>query len=302
METPGRIRGLVKPSELRELQVILYQVRGNPTSMVGLTVISIFIVVGVFAPWIAPRPGEGWGLEYHLDRRFQPPSLEFPLGTDDMGRDVLSRVILGARTSLLIAVAVVGLALLIGIPIGIIGGYYGGVIGNLVMRVVDMFLAFPPLLLALAIAATLGRGLENAVIALAISWWPWYSRLAYIQTNSVKTLPYIDAARVIGVGRVKIMLRHILPNTLPPILVQASMDLGSAILEAAGLSFLGLGVQHPTPDWGVMVSIGRMYVMRAWWIPLFPGLAIFIVVLAFNLLGDALRESIDPRLRRVRRV
>ncbi|RLG85043.1 MAG: D,D-dipeptide ABC transporter permease, partial [Thermoprotei archaeon] len=240
-----------------------------------------------------------WGIEYHPEKRFLAPSWEHPLGTDDMGRDMFSRVILGARFSLIIAVGVVGLALLIGIPVGLVGGYYGGVVGTALMRITDMFLAFPPLLLAIALAATLGRGLVNAIIALAISWWPWYARLIYVQTNSVKNMPYVDAARVIGVSGFRIMFKHILPNALTPVIVQAALDMGSAILEAAGLSFLGVGVKPPTPEWGLLVSEGWISINRAWWISFFPGLAILITVMGFNLLADAIREAMDPRLRRV---
>jgi len=284
---------------LPELSNVWYEIRGNLASLAGLTMVLAFVSVALLAPWIAPYPEEGWGLTYSSKRRFLPPSLEHPFGTDELGRDVLSRVILGARTSLLIAFSVVFLSMMIGGFIGIIAGYLGGNMGTLIMRVVDMFLAFPPLLLALAIAATIGRGFVNAIIALTISWWPWYSRLAYVQTLSIKNMPYVEAARTIGVSDFWIMVRHIFPNTLPPMIIQASMDLGSAILEAAGLSFLGLGVQPPAPDWGLMVSTGRIHIRRAWWISFFPGMAIFLTVLGFNLVGDALREGMDPRLRRV---
>lgn len=284
---------------LPELSNVWYEIRGNPASLGGFITVIIFVAVALLAPWIAPYPKEGWGLTYNSEKRFLPPSLEHPFGTDELGRDVLSRVILGARTSLLIAFSVVLFSMIIGGFIGIIAGYLGGNLGTFIMRIVDMFLAFPPLLLALAIAATIGRGFVNAIVALTISWWPWYSRLAYVQTLSIKNLPYIEAAKTIGVSGFWIMIRHILPNTLPPMIIQASMDLGSAILEAAGLSFLGLGVQPPAPDWGLMVSVGRIYIRRAWWISFFPGMAIFLTVLGFNLMGDALREGMDPRLRRV---
>jgi len=193
---------------------------------------------------------------------------------------------------------VVGLALLIGIPIGLVAGYLGGRIATVLMRITDMFLAFPPLLLAIALAAALGRGLVNVIIALAISWWPWYARLIYVQVNSIKNLPYVDAARIIGLTPVRIMLRHVLPNALTPVTVQAALDMGSAILEAAGLSFLGVGVKPPIPEWGLLVSEGWTSINIAWWISLFPGLAILITVIGFNLLADAVREAMDPRLRK----
>lgn len=284
----------------RELKVTLRMIRQNPVSLVGLILVVAFIILGILAPWITPRPEEAWGSVYYMDRRLQYPSSNYVFGTDEMGRDLLSRIILGARFSLIIAVSVVGLALLIGVPIGIISGYSGGSLSSAMMRITDMFLAFPPLLLAIALAAVLGRGLENAIVSLAISWWPWYARLAYLQTSRVKSYPFVDAAKVVGVGKLSIMFRHIMPNSLTPVIVQSALDMGSAILEAAALSFLGLGVQPPTPEWGLLVSEGWMYINKAWWISLFAGLAILVVVLGFNLLGDALRESMDPRLRLIK--
>ncbi|MCD6428080.1 MAG: ABC transporter permease [Desulfurococcales archaeon] len=283
---------------LEEAKLIFKLIRMNPTSMAGLVVVAAFIVLGLIAPYITPYPQDAWGLTYNVENRFQPPSLAHPFGTDELGRDVLSRVILGARFSLMISVGVVGLALLIGIPVGLIAGYLGGRVATVLMRITDMFLAFPPLLLAIALAATLGRGLVNVIIALAISWWPWYSRLIFVQVNSIKNLPYVDAARIVGLSPVKIMLKHILPNALTPVTVQAALDMGSAILEAAGLSFLGVGVKPPIPEWGLLVSEGWASINIAWWISLFPGLAILITVIGFNLLADAVREAMDPRLRK----
>lgn len=283
---------------VEEAKLIFKLIRMNPTSMAGLVIVAAFIVLGLIAPYITPYPQDAWGLTYNVENRFQPPSLTHPFGTDELGRDVFSRVILGARFSLIISVGVVGLALLIGIPVGLIAGYLGGRVAAVLMRITDMFLAFPPLLLAIALAATLGRGLLNVIIALAISWWPWYSRLIFVQVNSIKNLPYVDAARIVGLSPLKIMLKHILPNALTPITVQAALDMGSAILEAAGLSFLGVGVNPPTPEWGLLVSEGWASINVAWWISLFPGLAILITVIGFNLLADAVREAMDPRLRK----
>lgn len=282
----------------KEVKVILQLIYRNPVSLTSLLIVISFVILGIIAPYILPYPEDAWGLKYRIKKRFLPPSPEHPFGTDALGRDVLSRVLLGARFSLIIAIGVVGLALLIGIIIGVLAGYYGGIISTILMRITDMFLAFPPLLLAIALAATLGRGLLNLIIALAISWWPWYARLVYIQTNSIKNMPYVDAARIAGVSGFRIMLRHILPNSLTPTIVQAALDMGSAILEAAGLSFLGVGINPPTPEWGLLISEGWQSINRAWWIAVFPGIAILIVVMGFNLLADALRESADPRLRR----
>ncbi|AGK61238.1 ABC-type dipeptide/oligopeptide/nickel transport systems, permease component [Archaeoglobus sulfaticallidus PM70-1] len=269
----------------------------NKLSIVGLSIIIALILIAILAPVLAPYPEQAMG-EPNLKERLQPPSPEHPLGTDDMGRDILSRVIYGARTSLMIGFSVVAIALLIGVPLGLIAGYVGRKIDLVIMRITDVFLAFPPLLLALLIATTLGRGMFNAILALALSWWPWYTRLMRGMVVSVKERPYVEAAKAMDIAEWKIMLRHVLPNSISPVIIQATMDIGSAILEAAGLSFLGLGVQPPTPDWGLMVSEGKNYFLNYWWYPVFPGLAIFITVMAFNLLGDAVREAIDPRLRR----
>ncbi|WP_461865652.1 nickel transporter permease [Thermococcus sp.] len=269
----------------------------NKLSIVGLSIIVALIIIAILASVLAPYPDQALG-EPNLKERLQPPSRIHPFGTDHLGRDILSRVIYGARTSLVVGFSVVLLALLIGVSLGLIAGYFGGKVDLIIMRITDIFLAFPPLLLALLIATTLGRGMLNAILALAISWWPWYTRLARGMAISVKERPYVEASRAMGISDWKIMIRHVLPNSLSPIIVQATMDMGSAILEAAALSFLGLGVQPPTPDWGLMVSEGKNYFLNYWWYPVFPGLAIFITVMAFNLLGDAVREVIDPRLRR----
>ncbi|MEM4570119.1 MAG: ABC transporter permease [Desulfurococcaceae archaeon] len=265
--------------------------------LVGFSMVAIFIIVGVLAPYIVTKPEDAWGIAYHPEKKFNPPSLEHPLGTDALGRDLLNRVILGTRFSLVIGVSVVVIALLIGVPTGLIAGYFGGKVGTVVMRIADMFLAFPPLLLAIAFASILGRGVLNTIIALALSWWPWYTRLVYIQTTSVKSLAYVDSAKIIGVSPVVIMFKHIFPNVITPVVTQATLDIGSAILEASALSFLGVGVPPPIPEWGLLVSEGWQYINIAWWISLFPGLAILTVVLGFNLLGDALKEYMDPRVR-----
>lgn len=269
----------------------------NRLSVIGLVIIVLLIVMAIFAPIITPYPEQAKG-EPSLKERLQPPSWKHPFGTDHMGRDILSRVIYGSRTSLVIGFSVVTIALVVGLFLGIVAGYFGGKFDTIIMRITDVFLAFPPLLLALLIATTLGRGMLNAILALAITWWPWYTRLARGMAISVKGRPYVEAAKAMGIPDWKIMIRHVLPNSISPVIVQATMDIGSAILEAAALSFLGLGVQPPTPDWGLMVSEGKNYFLNYWWYPVFPGLAIFITVIAFNLVGDAIREVIDPRLRR----
>lgn len=278
--------------------MVLNLIIGKPISLTALIIVFGFVIIGFLAPYLVPYPEDAWGLSYNVEKRFSPPSLQHLFGTDALGRDVFSRVLLGARFSLMIAVGVIGIALTIGIPVGVIAGYYGGKIGNFLMRVTDMFLAFPPLLLAIVLAATLGRGLLNLIIALAISWWPWYSRLVYIQTNTIKNMPYVKSAKIAGLSTFRILYKHIIPNALTPTIVQAALDMGSAILEAAGLSFIGVGVKPPTPEWGLLVSEGWQSINVAWWISFFPGLAILVTVTGFNLLADALRESADPRLRR----
>jgi peptide/nickel transport system permease protein len=289
-----RPKGEFMTSEVRTMFMLM---RRNAVSMIGFIIVIAFLIMGIISPYILTKPEDAWGTTYDVSKRYLPPSLEHPFGTDEYGRDMFNRVILGARFSLIIAIGVVGLALVIGVPLGLIAGYSGGRTGTALMRITDMFLAFPPLLLAIALAATLGRGLENAILALAISWWPWYARLIYVQVNTVKSMPYVDAARVLGLGSFTIMFRHILPNALTPVVIQASLDMGSAVLEAAGLSFLGIGVQPPTPEWGLLVSQGWQSINVAWWISFFPGLAILVTVLGFNLLADFAREFMDPRLR-----
>jgi peptide/nickel transport system permease protein len=266
----------------------------DPLSLISTIVIILFILVGIFAYQVAPYPLEGAG-KTNVANTLMPPSLEHPFGTDKLGRDVLSRVIVGARPALIVPIGVVLFAVLIGAPLGAIAGYKGGWIDETIMRITDLFLAFPSLLLAMAIAAALGRGIQNAAIALIITWWPWYTRLVRGVTISLKERYFVEAAQAIGVRDSTIILRHILPNTISAILVQATVDLGTVILAMGGLAFLGLGTQPPSPDWGLMVSEGRTYILEQWWISTFPGLAIFIVVLAFNLIGDTMRDIFDPR-------
>ncbi len=282
---------------MSEFRLYLNLIRKNPVYLTGLIIVSLFVVIGLIAPYILTRPGDAWGITYNVSKRLMPPSPEHPFGTDEYGRDLFNRVLLGTRFSLMIGVGVVALSLAIGIPVGLVAGYVGGRVGTALMRVTDMFLAFPPLLLAIALAATFGRGLFNTILALSLSWWPWYSRLVYLQVSSVRNLPYVDAARVIGISEVRIMFRHVLPNSLTPVITQATLDTGSAILEASALSFLGVGVPPPTPEWGLLVSSGWHLISKAWWISFFPGLAIIVTVLGFNLLGDAVKELMDPRLR-----
>lgn len=268
----------------------------NPLTFLGLIIVLLLIVAAIFAPWLAPYPDQGRGAS-NLKERLRAPSAKHPFGTDNLGRDILSRVIFGAQVSLKAALVVVALVILIGAPLGAIAGYYGRRLDELIMRFADMILAFPSLLLAIAIVAALGPSLTNAMIAISVPWWPWYTRLVRGQVVSLKERQFVEAARAAGASNRRIIFRHIFPNTLSPVIVQATLDMGYVILATSGLGFLGLGTQPPTADWGVMVSAGREYILNQWWISTFPGLAIFVTVLGFNLLGDGIREFLDPKLR-----
>jgi peptide/nickel transport system permease protein len=265
----------------------------SPLTVAGLVLITTLILIGILAPLIAPANP----LKQVLTVRLKPPSAEHWLGTDQLGRDVLSRMMYGARISLLIGLVVVGLAASTGTLIGLVAGYAGGWLDEGLMRLTDVFFAFPALILAMAISGALGPSLTNAMIAIAVVSWPVYARLVRAQVLSLREREYVEAARALGADAPRIVWQHILPNTLAPLLVQASFDMGSAILSAAGLSFIGFGAQPPTAEWGVMISEGRNYIATQPWLSLFPGLAILFTVAAFNLIGDGLRDALDPRLR-----
>lgn len=266
-------------------------------AVVPLVFILGVIFVAIFAPWISPHPAQGAG-ESNLVAILQPPSHTYPLGTDELGRDILSRIFYGARVSLLTSFIVVAIAIVVGVLIGAAAGYSGGIVETILMRLTDFFLAFPSLLLAMAIAVVIGPSLKNMILALAVSWWPWYARLVHGQAVVLRHLSFVRAARVAGVKPFTILIRHIVPNTITPVLIQGTSDIGSAIIAAAALSFLGLGAQPPTADWGSMVSLGREYILVQWWYVTFPGLAIFLTAIAFNLLGDTLRDINDASARR----
>jgi peptide/nickel transport system permease protein len=265
----------------------------NKLAIVGMIIMGTFLLTAIFAPLIAPYDP----IEQELVMRRRPPSQEHPLGRDDLGRDILSRIIFGARTSLQVGVMSVGFAIVIGAVIGAISGYLGGWVDNIMMRLMDIMLAFPALLLAIAIVTILGPGLLNMLYAIGIVSIPAYARIVRASVLSVKEQDYILAARAIGAPPSRILFRNIFPNTLTPLIVQGTLGIGTAILDAAGLSFLGLGAQPPQPEWGAMLGQGRYAVFTAPHIVLFPGLAIMLTVLGFNLLGDGLRDALDPRLR-----
>jgi peptide/nickel transport system permease protein len=265
----------------------------NPLNVGAMVLIAAFALGAALAPLLAPADP----LAQALGARLDPPSAAHWLGTDQLGRDIVSRLLYGARISLLIGLIVVVAAGVFGTFVGIVAGYAGGLADEALMRFTEVFLAFPPLILAMAIAGALGPSLTNAIIAIAAVTWAVYARLARGQLLSLRRREYVEAARSIGASRARILLRHLLPNAIAPLLVQASFDMGSAIIAAAGLSFIGFGAQPPTPEWGVMISEGRNFISTQPWLSLFPGLAILLAVGAFNVLGDGLRDALDPRLR-----
>ena len=271
--------------------------KDKPAVVGGLVVLAV-VFVAIFAEQLAPYPGDV--AASHLLRRLKPPSWAHPFGTDNLGRDILSRVILGSRGALTIAVMVVGSAMLVGVPLGLIGGYYQGWGSEAIMRVTDMFLAVPQLILALALAQLMTPSLESAMLALSLTYWPFFTRIVYAETRRLKASLFIDALQSIGASGPRILFLHILPNCVSPIIVRATIGMGFTILVAAVLGFLGMGATPPAPDWGLAISESRQYLPDAWWFSTFPGLAIFLTVLGFNLLGDGLRDIVDPRLRRSR--
>jgi peptide/nickel transport system permease protein len=267
--------------------------RGHRAGQLGLAVAGGMVVLALAAPWIAPRNPVAQDLYLGAT----PPSLAHPLGTDELGRDVLSRVIHGARISLTVGLSAVAIALGLGTFIGLTAGYYGGAVDLMLMRLVDLMLALPSVLLAVVVVAVLGPSLENAMLAVGIVIVPQYARLARATALAIKEEEYVLAMRALGASDARILARSILPNAVPPLIVQSSLGMATAILDAAGLSFLGLGAQPPSPEWGAMMSQGRELLFRAPWVVASPGMAILITVLGFNLAGDALRDVLDPRLR-----
>jgi len=265
----------------------------QPAVAAALIILLLFGLAAVFAPLLSPNDP----LAQNVVAGLSPPSAEHLLGTDKLGREMLSRMLYGARISLVVGVLVVLSASSLGTLLGLVAGYWSGWADEVLMRVTDIFFAFPALILAMAIAGALGPSLRNALIAISVVSWPVYTRLIRGQVLALKERDFVVAARTLGIPERRIVLRHLLPNTLAPLLVQASFDLGGAITAVAGLSFIGFGAQPPTPEWGVMISEGRNYMATQWWLATFPALAILLVVGGLNLLGDGLRDLLDPRLR-----
>jgi peptide/nickel transport system permease protein len=280
----------VARSRIASAAGVLRLLMSNPLSAAGLVVLALFVVAAVAAPLIAPYDPEA----FNGKAKFLAPSAHHLFGTDDVGRDIFSRVIFGTRYSLTAAIGILAFAAIAGTAVGLVAGYAGRWVDEVLMRVTDMFLAFPALVLAMAAAAALGPSLLNATIAIGIVWWPWYARLVRGQVLQLKNEPFVAAARLAGASRRRIMTRHILRNCTTPIIVQMSLDVGYAILTMASLSFVGLGAQPPTPEWGSMIAVGRDFYLDQWWYATFPGVAIFLVVMAANLVGDGLQEVLSP--------
>ena len=281
----------------RRTRLALWQLGRSFSSMLGLGLVLGIVGLALLGPWVVPYPDDVAGA-VNIASKLQAPSAAHWFGTDEVGNDILTRVIIGARLSLLVGVGITLAAAAIGVPLGVMAGTAGGVVREAVMRLTDLFLSVPGLVLAIALVAALGPGIVNAMVALVLVWWPGYVRLAEAKALSLREEPFIEAARVAGASRFRILWRHVLPNSLSPIIVKMSMDVGQAILAVASLGFLGLGAKPPTPEWGAMISIARGYLPDWWWYAICPGAFIYASVLGFNLLGDGLRDILDPRSNR----
>ena len=292
--TPGRVSATTVSRPQSQLTIVWRQLRRNRAAMIGAVLISLEILIAVFAPVVAPYDP----IEQSIYDALQPPSAAHWLGTDEVGRDILSRIIYGTRISLRVGLLAVGIGSAIGVTLGLIAGFYGKLADNLILRLMDIWLAFPGILLALAIIAVLGPSLFNVMIAVGLSAVPTYVRVTRSSVLSVREMEYVLGARAVGCPSRIIIWRHILPNVLPSLIVLTTLGIAGAILAAAALSFIGLGAQPPTPEWGAMLTVGRQFIRQAWWVTAFPGMAIMITVLGINLLGDGLRDALDPRLRR----
>jgi peptide/nickel transport system permease protein len=287
VETNG-LKGIARSRERRVLQKLLH----HKSALIGLCLIAMLIAIALLSPVIAPYDP----IEISRDV-LKPPSTKHWMGTDNLGRDILSRVLFGTRVSLQMGFIAVVIAATTGTTLGVVAGTYGGFIDSVLMRLVDALMALPGILLALSVAATLGSGLHNAMIAVGIAWIPSFARIVRSSVLQVKEMPYIEAARSSGCRDVRLIWRHVLPNAMTPVLVLCSLGIATAILIGAALSFLGVGARPPTAEWGIMLSDGRQFMRSAWWIMAFPGLAITVTVLAANLVGDGLRDVLDPRMK-----
>ncbi|MBN8594278.1 MAG: ABC transporter permease [Anaerolineae bacterium] len=280
-------------SQLNDLRRGIYRFTRNWLSVIGLLIVVVLVIIAITAPGWVPYPDDIAGAVDPANR-MKPPSAEHVFGTDDYGRDVFSRTMWATRTSLVVGIIILVVAISIGVVLGALAGYFGGWVNQVIMRATDIMLTFPGIFLALAISAVLGRGIEIAMLALSITWWPGYCRLVEAQMLKIREEDFVAGAKAVGASNLRIIFRHILPNLLTGIIVKASMDFGFAVLAIASLSFIGVGVQPPDPDWGSMISQGRRFIPSGWWYSTFPGLFMFVTVLGFNLLGDGLRDLLDP--------
>ena len=281
------------------IRFVVARLARDRSALIGLVLILSLLVAALLAPVLATHPDDVF--ELHPAKRLRPPSGEHLLGTDRMGSDIYSRLLFGARITLLIGVIAVGASLVIGVPVGLLAGYYHGWASDLLMRVSDIFLAVPQVVLAIAIAQTLGPSLPNVIRALSVTYWPWFARLVYAETRSLQKEIVVESTAALGASPARLIVLHVLPNVASPIIVRASIGMGFTILTAAALGFLGLGPPPPTPEWGRTIAESREFLPDAWWYAAAPGLAIFLTVMGFNLLGDGLRDVLDPRIRRARR-
>lgn len=275
----------------------LYRFRGSMLSVVGLAICLLLLFLAIAGPWLAPYPEHVAG-GIATKSRFLPPSMKHWFGTNELGQDMLSLVLAGARVSLLSGLAVVAIGASVGMLVGAIAGYFGGWTDEILMRLTDLKLTLPGLILAMAVAAALGPGLTNMIIAISLSWWPGFARLVRGEVLAKKEELFVQAARALGASHGRLLRRHILPNIMGPVIIKMSLDMGFAILTVAALGFVGIGVTPPTPEWGSLLAVARGYMPEYWWTAVFPGLAIFLAVFGFNLLGDGLRDVLDPKARR----
>ena len=277
---------------------VLGRVGRDRSALLGLVLIFALVIAALGAPLLATHPDDVF--ELHPAKRLRPPSADAWLGTDRMGSDIYSRLLFGARITILIGIIAVGASLAVGVPVGLVAGYFHGWLSDLLMRVSDIFLAVPQVVLAILIAQTLGPSLPNVILALSVTYWPWFARVVYAETRAIQKEVFVESTAALGASPWRVTVLHVLPNIVSPIIVRASIGMGFTILTAAALGFLGLGPPPPTPEWGRTIAESREFLPDAWWYAAAPGLAIFVTVMGFNLLGDGLRDVLDPRLRRAR--
>lgn len=285
-------KSISRHANLESLFRGIYMIRKNVLALIGIGLFLSLLLMCIFAPWLAPYP-EDAGDEIHLSESFKPPSLLHICGTDQMGRDIFSRIIFGGRNTLLAGLIIPLIGASMGCTLGLIAGYIGRKTGTIIMRITDIFLSIPSLIIALLVIGIFGPSLKNIIIALSINWWPWYARLLHGQVISLREETFVEASKLLGAKSTRIMFSEILPNAIPPIIVKITLDMGYAILSAAALGFLGLGILPPIPEWGLMISQGRLYLPRIWWITTMPGIFIFLAVFSINLIGDGLRDIFD---------